>query len=94
LTYASHTLHNPDYEGEVTLSSKREIDQLWGGTVPNIVYSGGSAGVYSPVLLETDSHLFEGQIILAPSGVEKSTSLYGFTNIPISLDYALQTRTR
>jgi len=85
---AAQTLYNEDFEGEITLSTRKAYDKLWGGTLPNIV-GGSTAGVYTHVQLETDKHLFKGDLLLAPSGVKKTSSL-GLENKPISLDYTTQ----
>ncbi|MHA2009778.1 MAG: hypothetical protein ACXABO_21300 [Promethearchaeota archaeon] len=84
------TLYNDNYEGEITLSDKKAADNLWGGTLTNIL-GGSTAGVYAPVYTETEKHLFKGQVMLAPKGVRKTRNA-GIENVPISLDYASQTR--
>ncbi|MHA2336157.1 MAG: hypothetical protein ACXACX_02590 [Candidatus Hodarchaeales archaeon] len=84
------TLYNDNYEGEITLSDKKAADNLWGGTLTNLI-GGSTAGVYAPVYTETEKHLFKGQVMLAPKGVRK-TRQGGIENVPISLDYASQTR--
>ena len=76
---ASHTLYNPDYEGDITLSSKKAYDTIWGGTTPDLI-GWSTSGVYTPIHLETDKHLFIGQIVLAPKGIEKTKNL-GLTTI-------------
>ncbi|KKM88489.1 hypothetical protein LCGC14_1258240, partial [marine sediment metagenome] len=85
---AAQTFYNEDFEGEITLSTRKAYDKLWGGTLPNIV-GGSTAGVYAHVQLETDKHLFKGDLLLAPSGVRKTGPL-GLENKPISLDYTTQ----
>jgi len=87
---ASQTFYNEEYEGEITLSDKKAHDKLWGGTLPDIT-GWSTSGTYATVQVETDKHLFKGEIVLAKKGVKK-TANFGLTNIPISLDYALQTR--
>ena len=86
---ASQTFYNEDFEAEITLSSKKAYDELWGGTIPNIL-GGSTSGVYAGVYLETDRHIFKGDLLLAPQGIQK-TDWMG-NNVPISLDYAAQTR--
>ena len=71
LLIASQTFYNEDYEGEITLSSKKAHDKLWGGTLPDIT-GWSTSGTYASIQVETDKHLFKGEIILAPKGVKKT----------------------
>ncbi|MFX1281124.1 MAG: hypothetical protein ACFFA3_17370 [Promethearchaeota archaeon] len=86
----SQTFHNEDYEGKITLSSERAYDEMWGGTLPDIT-GFSSSGTYTDVQVETDKHLFKGTIVLAKKGIKK-TGFCGTQNIPIALNYAMQTR--
>ena len=86
-TIAAQTIHNEDYDGDITLSSKKGYDELWGGTLPEVT-SWFTTGVYAPIHLETDKHLYKGQIIINPRGVKSSSS---DANIQLQ-QYAFQTR--
>jgi hypothetical protein len=86
----AQTFHNEDYEGQITLSSEKAYDELWGGTLPDIT-GFSTSGTYTEVEVETDKHLFKGTIVLAKSGTKK-TDFFGTKNVPISLNYAMQTR--
>ncbi|KKK41981.1 MAG: hypothetical protein Lokiarch_38620, partial [Candidatus Lokiarchaeum sp. GC14_75] len=63
-------------------------DKLMGGTLPNII-GGSDAGVYAKIQFETEKHLFKGDLLLAPSGISKTSPL-GLKNKPISLNYITQ----
>jgi hypothetical protein len=87
----SLTLNPEGYEGPMTLSTLDANSELWGGTLPDLIYFGSSAGVYVDIFLEHDKHRFNGKILLSPQGVQKTTDL-GFRNVPVNLNYGLQTR--
>jgi len=86
----SQTFHNIHFESSQTLSEKWWQDEYFGNIMPNTL-QGSKSGVYTPVKVETDKYSYEGQIILAPSGIEK-TSNFGTGFNHILLDFSQQTR--
>ncbi len=91
----SQTFHNVDYEGEVTLSDKLSADDFDDDLMTHAFF-GSEVGVYAPIQVETDRHLYQGQIVLAPRGIRK-TSGFSYTDLDVefkslTLDYSLQTR--
>ncbi len=91
----SQTFHNVDYEGEVTLSDKLSADDFDDDLMTHAFF-GSESGVYAPIQVETDKHLYQGQIVLVPRGIRK-TSSFSYTDLDVefkslTLDYSLQTR--
>ncbi|KKN13700.1 hypothetical protein LCGC14_1003690 [marine sediment metagenome] len=86
----SLTTKQASYEGDVTLSSKKAADELWGGSMTDAI-GWSTSGTYTSIHLETDKHLYKGEVLLAARGLKK-TNYFGAQNVPISLNYEKQTR--
>ena len=71
----AHTFHNEHYDGAQILSEKHWNDDFYGDIMPNTI-QGSPRGVYAPVKIETNRHSYEGQVILAPRGIDKTSNLY------------------
>ncbi|KKN21906.1 hypothetical protein LCGC14_0920620 [marine sediment metagenome] len=83
---AYQTFHNPAYEATETLS-----ERAWGDETITNTLQGSSTGTYAPVKVETDRFAYEADVVLAPSGIDKTSGLFAKIK-NIELDYALQTR--
>ena len=69
----AHTFHNINYEGEITLSEKKRMDEWFGDsylevTVP-LLYK--PRGIYAPVKVETAKYSYEGEVLLVREGVKR-----------------------
>jgi len=88
--YIAHqSFYNTNFRGYQTLSSKWWMD-TWFGDIPTNALFGSSQGVYAPIKRQTALHEYNGEIILSPSGVEKTDSLLGDGYRHLILDYSLQ----
>ncbi|HDZ19183.1 hypothetical protein LCGC14_0586980 [marine sediment metagenome] len=86
----SLTTKQASYVGDITLSSKQAADELWGGSMTDAI-GWSTSGTYTSIHLETDKHLFKGEVLLAARGLKK-TEAFGTENVPISPNYEKQTR--
>jgi len=84
----AHTFHNDEYEGEVTLSDMVFSDYVQ-DVMTDVMYGRPNA-IYEPIVLETQKYKFEGQLLLAPDKVEKTTGSESI--LYLELDYVQQTR--
>ncbi|MHA2030683.1 MAG: hypothetical protein ACW99Q_14960, partial [Candidatus Kariarchaeaceae archaeon] len=89
----SQTFHNENYDGQITLSDRTKMDEYYGDVMTQSLIGSRSA-TYSTVKIETDKHLYQGQLVLAPGDLDKTNY---FKNLDITfkhliLDYPLQSR--
>jgi hypothetical protein len=90
----SQTFHNPHYEGEEILSEILTKDKFYGDMMTGALW-GSSDGIYAPVKVETNKHAYEGEVILAPRGEQKTDFVPFIQDLSykhLILDYSQQTR--
>ncbi|NVM55121.1 MAG: hypothetical protein HWN66_15555, partial [Candidatus Helarchaeota archaeon] len=98
---AAHTFHNPNYAGPITLSEKIRRDRDWGGSFWDTMWH-SECGIYAPLEIDAGRFSYKGQVVLAPSDIDKTGRRYLPFPLPspgfgewyrdIKMDYSLQTR--